>query len=131
MKLTITGEKLEVSDGYHTIDELYEHRITLFIALCRLVVVLNSVRARTFEHPVWRSRFHSSDKRFEGWFLLGIGKEPGEQITYHIPDSKWHETDFAITLSRAPEWDGHTSDVVLGRLSRFPESELCSPKESL
>lgn len=24
----------EVSDGYHTFDELYEHRVALFIALC-------------------------------------------------------------------------------------------------
>ena len=26
---------VEASDGYHTFEELYDHRITLFIALCK------------------------------------------------------------------------------------------------
>lgn len=29
------NDEMEVSDGYHTFDELYDHRITLYIALCR------------------------------------------------------------------------------------------------
>lgn len=97
-----------ISDGYHTFGELYDHRITLFIALCRT--------ARE-GGQVWRSELHSDGSKFDGWFVLGIGRENGHQITYHLPMSKWSECDFAETLERAPEWDGHTSADVLRRLN--------------
>ena len=48
---------------------------------------------------------------------MGIGKERGEQITYHLPNSKWEQTEFAPTIDFAPNFDGHTSDDVLKRLS--------------
>jgi hypothetical protein len=49
-----------------------------------------------------------------------MNKNKGSQITYHLPTSKWDECDFAITLDKAPEWDGHTSNDVLERIR-----ELC------
>ena len=49
---------------------------------------------------------------------MGIGKEKGKQITYHLPARYWHEVcEFAEILEKAPEWDGHTSDDVLKRLA--------------
>jgi hypothetical protein len=108
-------------DGYHTYDELYGHRYALWMALCRKFLAhANSMGGRVVEPEkdwsVWRSRFHSDGTFIEGWFLLGIGKAKGEQITYHLPMSKWDETGFAETLQKAPEFDGHTSDDVLERL---------------
>jgi len=47
---------------------------------------------------------------------MGIGKESGEQITYHLPESLWGKTDFADTLEKAPQYDYHTSNDVLNRL---------------
>jgi len=110
------GEELIVSDGFHTFDELYEHRIILFIALCRKISepLPDSYSEEGIE--VWRSRFHSDGSSYEGWFILGINKELGQQISYHLPLSKWEETDFAETLDKAPEWDGHTANDVLERL---------------
>lgn len=104
-----------VSDGYHTIAELYDHRITLFIALCRSQAYIeNEFGCSRF---IWRSKFHGDgNPAYEGWFIMGIGKEKGKQISYHLPLSRWDETDFAETLDRAPEWDGHTSADVLERL---------------
>ena len=61
-----------------------------------------------------RSKVHYSPT--DGWFIMGIGKEKGNQISYHLPLSRWDETDFAETLDQAPEWDGHTSQDVLERL---------------
>lgn len=101
-------ETNQISDGYHTFGELYDHRIALFIALCRAVQK---------NRNVWRSKLHSDGSKFEGWFILGIGKDPGYQITYHLPMSKWWECEFAETLERAPAWDGHTSAQVLRRLN--------------
>ena len=105
-------------DGYHTFEELYDHRITLFIALCVLLRRQENAIGSISDHPfVWRSKLHSDGTSFEGWFILGIGQE--NQITYHLPLSRWDETDFAETLPNAPEFDGHTSEDVLERLKNL------------
>jgi len=114
------GDSLEVSDGYHTMDELYEHRIELFIALCR-ICEKNKVywEGPTLPHP-WRSKKHSDGSSFDGWFILGIEIEKGKQISYHLPIERWSDTDFVLdTLENAPEWDGHTSSDVLERLKKL------------
>lgn len=112
--VTEVASLADVSDGYHTIAELYEHRITLYIALCHCRQDALNIEGNVGD--VWRSKLHSDGTSFEGWFILGIGKEQGQQITYHLPLSRWDETNFAKTLDRAPEWDGHTSADVLERL---------------
>ena len=109
--IVITGS---TSDGYHTFDELYDHRITLYIALCKQLADKEG-----FEPYVWRSELHSDGSRFDGWFILGIEEGKGAQITYHLPMSRWAETGFAATLDRAPEWDGHTPPDVLKRLKEL------------
>lgn len=106
------GEDLEVSDGYHTMDELYKHRIVLYIALCRQLQAPNGPK-------VWRSRLHSDGSSYEGWFIMGVGDRPGKQITYHIPLEYWVPTNFAIYLEKAPEFDGHTSADVLERIEEL------------
>lgn len=102
---------VQISDGYHTFDELYDHRITLYIALCKSIKDdLGDWRS------VWRSQKHFDGSNYDGWFILGIGKEKGHQITYHILNARWDETAFADTLEIAPEFDGHTSQDVLNRI---------------
>ena len=104
----------QVSDGYHTFSELYEHRHTLWIAFCDM---FNAYRAAMrLDNPTWRAKKHADGSMYDGWFVLGVGSLPGEQITYHLPLSKWKDCDFATTLDKAPEFDGHTSDDVLKRL---------------
>lgn len=113
-------------DGYHTFTELYDHRITLYIklaaALADRISLTKLFGGRLFEfesYAVWRSKRHSDGEICFGTgtqFVLGIGKKPGKQITYHIPIERWSETDFAEDLKKAPEFDGHTSDDVLKRL---------------
>lgn len=106
-----------ISDGYHTFGELYEHRIILFIALCKAIKIIYN-ETRVF-NPIWKSKVHSDGSVWDGWFILGIYKTKGEQITYHLPESKWNDCDFAETLDKAPEWDGHTSADVLERLKNL------------
>jgi hypothetical protein len=107
-------EEMEASDGYHTFGELYEHRITLFIALCRLMAKFDD----GIRWTVWRSKRHSDGELAFGgtWFVLGIHEAEGYQITYHLPIKKWKETKFAETFKKAPEFDGHTPEDVLKRL---------------
>jgi len=97
-------------DGYHTFDELYDHRIALFIAL-----------SKKWERDisVWRSKLHADGSNFDDWFILGIDKREERQITYHLPIDKWDDCDYAETLDKAPEWDGHTSDDVLERIKNL------------
>ena len=108
-------ERGKISDSYHTIEELYEHRIELFIALCRLQQKYNNDAGKG-KAPVWKSKLHSDGTGFEGWFIMGISDVAGDQITYHLPMSKWDWCFFAETLDKAPHWDGHNSKDVLNRL---------------
>lgn len=110
----------KVSDGYHTIEELYDHRITLYIALCKarqdFTYHGDARNHMGDEKTVWRSELHSDGSSYDGWFILGMGRNKGGQITYHIPIERWDETDFAETLDKAPKWDKHTSADVLERI---------------
>lgn len=106
----------DVSDGYHTIAELYDHRIELWITVCRFISNMEEDYDSKTGKRVWRSEFYSDGKTMVGWFLLGIGREGGKQMTYHLPMSRWNDTEFAEILDRGPEWDGHTSADVLERL---------------
>src|SRR6185312_10514481 len=99
----------QTSDGYHTFDELYEHRISLYL-LTALLLKQRGV-------PVWRSCFHHDGSSIQGWFILGVQREPGTQITYHLPLTQWDNASFAETIRRAPEWDKHTSVDVVARLN--------------
>jgi hypothetical protein len=101
----------KISDGYHTFDELYAHRAELFLALCRMICALRE------KHRVWRSKLHDDGSMFVGWFIMGIDMAPGDQITYHLPLRHWNHSGFALTLEKAPPFDGHTPSDVLKRLA--------------
>lgn len=93
----ITGE---TSDGYHTFNELYDHRCLLWINLCLL------------QHP---NISYLVENHFDGWFLLGV-ETPLGQISYHCPNKYLHLVEGIER--RHPEFDGHTSVDVLKRLEQ-------------
>jgi hypothetical protein len=100
----------QISDGYHTFGELYEHRIVLWMALCRLCSELGD--------NVWKSKLHSDGSSFDGWFVLGITNNLGQQMTYHLPNEYWDQCDFNV-LDKSPEFDGHSSKDVLERIQNL------------
>jgi len=83
-----------VSDGYHTFDELYYHRMILFSVVCNQ----NAQSA-------WKSKLHSDGTMFDNYFIVGITTSMGE-YTYHYPIEHW-DLFYVNELDRAPEWDGH------------------------
>lgn len=89
----------EVSDGYHTFDELYEHRHALFLALC----------ASNPSKVTWKSH------NIPGWFLLEMKTDSG-QISYHLPTEYLPQVEKAFVRDDSTEWDGHTSQDVVKRL---------------
>jgi hypothetical protein len=100
-------------DGYHTFEELYDHRFALFIALIK-------------SHPSlsWRANNNDDGTNYDGWFVAGIHLPSGD-ISYHLPNSKWTELDGLqiSTTNNAPKFDGHTSDDVIARLNRFTPTQ--------
>ncbi|MGL5576754.1 MAG: hypothetical protein ACRDCW_14545 [Sarcina sp.] len=105
------GEVGKVSDGYHTFDELYHHRMTLFACLCA-------------DNPnAWKSMLHDDGTMYENYFIVGINTRYG-QATYHYHLDNW--TNFKCKkLDYAPKWDGHTPEMAIKRLLQ----EYVNPKE--
>jgi hypothetical protein len=112
--ISIECEIGSVSDGYHSFDELYDHRCLLFLAVQDLWC---DTPGCDDNRCAWKSRWHHDDTGFEGWFIAGLTLPQG-QISYHIPEKFWDHCR-ARELERAPEWDGHTSQDVLERLRLF------------
>lgn len=103
----------QTSDGYHTFDELYEHRFELAMALCR-------ARSADLQPDAIIAQKHADGSSYDGWFLLMIVDEPGKQISYHLPMKYWDRCkEFARAQEYAPEFDGHTSADVLERLAQL------------
>lgn len=98
-----------ISDGYHTFDELYDHRCHLFAALMR-------------SNPsiAWRANNHDDGEMYEGWFVCGMHLPAGD-ISYHLPAWMWQMLDGCgiTTTLRAPKWDGHTAANVVERLAAW------------
>lgn len=114
----------DTSDGWHTFDELYEHRTGLLAALCNMTHVLLAIEGIRSDADVgaylFKSRRHHDGEMYDGMFIVGINcncdsDKPALWATWHCEDEWWDK--FAIPeLDRAPEWDGHTPKDALERL---------------
>lgn len=107
------SETDEISDGYHTFGELYDHRTVLFIALMK-----------SYPESSWYSNRHDDASMFPGFFIAGINLPTG-QVTYHIRNTPWlavvHKAGIAYKVI-APKWDGHNSADVVERLKQWIEA---------
>lgn len=91
-KIRVEGEKISVSDGYHTMDELYDHRRALNIALfnaldemyvrCGLHIFVPKVFKTKKHHP-------DSDPMFEGYFIVFAVAGDGIWTSYHYELKYW------------------------------------------
>lgn len=99
----------QISDGYHTFDELYDHRCHLFIALMRAYPGIS-----------WRAQNHYDGEGYPGWFVAGMHLPTGD-ISYHLPQWMWTMLDNSKipTSLRAPSYDGHTPGDVITRLAAW------------
>jgi hypothetical protein len=112
----------EVSDGYHTMTELYEHRFALFCALIKQCNFTNQVAEdHGADYPLytlWKSKFHEDGTMYDGWFIAGIIYSDEKQLSYHLPLGWWDRCEANI-YGKAPKWDGHTSKDVIHRLGEL------------
>lgn len=90
----------KISDGYHTFEELYFHRMILFSIICK-----------TFKKKAWRSEKHHDNTMFDNYFIVGVST-PNGQYSYHYHMQYWDHFDGVKVLEKAPEWDGHTPNNI-------------------
>ena len=96
----------ELSDGYHTFNQLYYQRMILFAT----IVKQNKDKA-------WKSLKHEDGELCfgGGWFIVGIDTPQGS-YTYHYED-KFYSLFDCVELECAKHWDGHTEKDVIRLLS--------------
>jgi len=94
-----------ISDGYHTFDELYSHRMILFS------LILNQNKDIS-----WKSKKHHDGTMFDDTsFICGI-ETPEGQYTYHYHMESWDYFNVK-ELEFAPEYDGHKPKDITRLLS--------------
>lgn len=98
----------DLSDGYHTFNQLYHQRAILF------AVIVNqnpSVAWKSLKHEDGKYCFDSDGE----WFIVGIDTPKGP-YTYHYERRYWNLFK-CRELPVARHWDGHTEEDVIRLLS--------------
>ena len=111
----------ELSDGYHTFNQLYHQRAVLFAC----IVKQNKNKAwKSFKHSDGKYCFDSNGE----WFIVGVDTPQGS-YTYHYAKEYWDMFD-CQGLECGKEWDGHTEEDVTRLLSL--EQQPCeTPRTNL
>lgn len=112
----------DISDGYHTFEELYQHRHLLYLSLC--------IKYREYCYYTFTNADGSS---WEDWFLLVLNHPKIKQISYHLPIEL---VDFCTIVNiefrnKCDDYDGYTSNDVLDRLEDLVAIELCAYLDTL
>lgn len=107
----------QISDGWHTFDELYEFR-KMYNAL-----LFNEWAA------LGLYKVHKSLKHFDGeycfgggWFIV-VAELPTGQISNHYKVGDWHLFDIPSAEKALIQYDGHDAADVLHRMKKFCELE--------
>ena len=96
-----------LSDGYHTFNELYHHRAILFSVICN-----------SMPDKAWKSKLHDTGDMFDGMFIVGI-ETPEGQATYHYDIVPYWDIFKVKELEKAPKWDGHTPQDAIDRIAKL------------
>ena len=103
----------EVSDGYHTFNELYYYRMLYNAAFFNLL-------PKEWVHK--SKRHHTGEECFGGGWFIVMANLPTGQISNHYELKDWDlfkvpEKEFA------DEWDGHTPQEAAERLHKYLQQE--------
>lgn len=107
------GDMGEVSDGYHTFNELYRYRMLYNAAFFNLL-------ARNGQVEVCKSRRHSDGEKCFGsddWFIV-MAILPTGQVSNHYESKYWDLFDVP-ERETAFEYDGHTPNEAADRLKKY------------
>lgn len=110
----------DVSDGYHTFNELYHHRAVLFSIIC-------NQNARF----AWKSKLHSDGTMYDNMFVVGMNlpmKGSIYPVSYHYDIYPYWDMFKVKEIERAPVFDGYTPWDVVDRLERFSSEVVNNPE---
>lgn len=116
----VCSDNGQVSDGFHTMHELYQHRLALNVALFNSLQEWQEQEGYPVE--IVKSKLHNDGTMFEGYFIvvLNLYQDNGyKQISYHY-DLKYWDKFKVPEIDKVPwEYDGHTSQDVIERLLKL------------
>ena len=102
--------KGNISDGYHTFDELYEFRMAYNAALF-------NEWAKQKLYCVHKSkRNHDGEECFGGGWFIVVALLPGGQISNHYELKYWDLFRFLTSERVLYPFDGHSGQDVIARL---------------
>ena len=102
----------ELSDGYHTFNELYEYRKLYNAALFNEWALNN-------KFDTHKSKKHATGEEcFDGEYFIVMAELPTGQISNHYKLEYW-DLFKVPEKEKANAWDGHTPAIVAFRLERF------------
>ena len=122
----------EISDGFHTFDELYHYRLLYNAALFNEwgrhdAFWESESTAHGYEQHFFN--VHKSKKHYDGeepfgggWFIVMATLPGGFQISNHYELADW-DLFKVPTQPRADKWDGHTPEDVAKRLEEYIRSD--------
>ena len=103
----------EVSDGYHTFNELYYYRMLYNAAFFNLL-------PKEWVHK--SKRHHNGEECFGGGWFIVMANLPTGQISNHYELKDWDL--FKVPEKEiADEWDGHTPQEAAERLYKYLQQE--------
>lgn len=96
--------KGQISDGSHSFNELYHHRMILFSIICN-----------NNKQIAWKSWKHHDGTMYDDYFIVGVTTKEGD-YTYHYHKDDWERFNVK-EIPLAPEWDGHKPEDIARLLS--------------
>jgi len=96
-----------ISDGWHTFNDLYYHRMILFLAL-----------QLAHKDKSWKSKKHYDGSMFDDSFIVGIKTNEGD-YTYHYNLKYWSFFENIKEIDKAPKYDGHNPEDIDRLLSLY------------
>lgn len=113
-----------VSDGYHTFDELYNHRVLLFLAL--MITLDKFTDGRQLEECGWSRRHSDGELCFGGGWCIGwIVLDNDKEIRYHFAESYITKGIMHLEKEKGRPFNGKEetlealSDIISNPLSLF------------
>lgn len=109
----------EVSDGYHTFNELYYYRMLYNAAFFNLL-------PKSWVHK--SKRHHTGEECFGGGWFIVMANLPTGQVSNHYEFKDW-DLFKVPEKDLADEWDGHTPQEAAERIKKYLQQK--QPKVDL
>lgn len=103
-----------ISDGYHTFNELYRYRMLYNAAFFNELAKGDIKVCKSHKH-------YDGEECFGGGWFIVMAELPTGQISNHYENRYW-ELFNIHELDTAWEWDGHTSNEAADRIESYLKS---------